>query len=160
MDIIEKLFYVEIHPMYMTSNIMEEINKNVRKKYIDTCSEKNGYILDVLSCDNIIHSGINDCSNNLFFKVKCKVQTLLPKIGKKITCSIDMIFQHGIFAGFKNLKVLIPINTLKNWNHDHTKNIFQKGKKNLKVKDSIDIEITEIRYENCKYSCIGKLIEK
>ena len=103
MDIIENLFYIEIHPKYMIANIMGEIENKIRKKYIDTCSEKNGYILDILSFDNIVHSGINDCNNNLFFKVNCKVKTLLPKIGKKIKCDIDMIFQHGIFTGFKNL---------------------------------------------------------
>ena len=32
---------------------------------------------------------------------------LLPTIGKKIDCNVDMIFQHGIFSGFKNLKVLL-----------------------------------------------------
>ena len=59
----------------------------------------------------------------------------------------------------KNLKVLIPINILKNWKHNHSKNIFEKEKKNLKVGDIITIKITDIRYENCKYSCIGELIE-
>ena len=70
-----------------------------------------------------------------------------------------MIFQHGIFSGFKNLKVLIPINTLENWTHEHSSNIFKNGKKQISLKDTIPVEITDIRYENCKYSCIGKLIE-
>ena len=160
MDIMNKIFYIEVEPKYMTSNIYNIILSKIKEKYINTCSEKNGYVLDIFKINNIIISGINDCSGNLFFKVDCEIQILLPTIGKKIDCNIDMIFQHGIFSGFKNLKVLIPINTLEDWKYDHSKNIFTKAKKEMKLKDIIPIEITDIRYENCKYSCIGKLIEK
>lgn len=158
MDNVNKLFYVEIEPMYMTSNIYKVILSKIKEKYINTCSEKNGYILDILKINHIDISGINDCSNNLFFKVDCEIQMLLPTIGKKLDCNIDMIFQHGIFSGFKNLKVLIPINTLENWEHDHSINVFKKGDKKIQVNDPILVEITDIRYENCKYSCIGKLV--
>ena len=160
MDIVNKVFYIEVEPMYMTSNIHEVILSKIKEKYINTCSEKNGYVLDILKINHINISGINDCSSNLFFKVDCEIQMLLPTIGKKIDCDVDMIFQHGIFSGFKNLKVLIPINTLENWNHDHSGNTFKKGNKKISLKDTIPVEITDIRYENCKYSCIGKLIEK
>jgi DNA-directed RNA polymerase subunit E'/Rpb7 len=158
MDKVNKLFYVEVEPMYMTSNIYNVILSKIKEKYINTCSEKNGYILDILKINHIDISGINDCSNNLFFKVDCEIQMLLPTIGKKLDCNIDMIFQHGIFSGFKNLKVLIPINTLENWEHDHSSNVFKKGDKKIQVNDPILVEITDIRYENCKYSCIGKLV--
>lgn len=160
MDIVNKVFYIEVEPMYMTSNIHEVILSKIKEKYINTCSEKNGYVLDILKINHINISGINDCSSNLFFKVDCEIQMLLPTIGKKIDCNVDMIFQHGIFSGFKNLKVLIPINTLEHWVHDHSGNTFKKGKKKINLKDTIPVEITDIRYENCKYSCIGKLIEK
>lgn len=159
MDIVNKVFYIEVEPMYMTSNIHEVILSKIKEKYINTCSEKNGYVLDILKINHINISGINDCSSNLFFKVDCEIQMLLPTIGKKIDCDVDMVFQHGIFSGFKNLKVLIPINTLEKWVHDHSGNTFKKGKKKIKLKDTIPVEITDIRYENCKYSCIGKLIE-
>ena len=159
MDIVNKVFYIEVEPMYMTSNIHEVILSKIKEKYINTCSEKNGYVLDILKINHINISGINDCSSNLFFKVDCEIQMLLPTIGKKIDCDVDMIFQHGIFSGFKNLKVLIPINTLEHWVHDHSGNTFKKGKKKINLKDTIPVEITDIRYENCKYSCIGKLIE-
>ena len=125
-----KLFYIEVEPKYMTNDINNIILSKIQKKYINTCSEKSGYILDIFKINNIKLSGINDCSYNLFFKVNCEIKILLPIIGKKIECCIDMIFQHGIFAGFKNLKVLIPVNILQNWKHDHSKNIFQKEKKN------------------------------
>ena len=160
MDIVNKVFYIEVEPMYMTSNIHNVIISKIKEKYINTCSEKNGYILDILKINHINISGINDCSGYLFFKVDCEIQMLLPTIGKKIDCGVDMIFQHGIFSGFKNLKVLIPINTLENWIHDHSGNTFKKGNKKISLKDTIPVEITDIRYENCKYSCIGKLVEK
>ena len=102
-------------------------------------------------------SGINDCNGNLFFKVNCTTKMLLPTIGKKINCNVDMIFQHGIFAGFENLKVLVPVSMLNKWEYEE--NVFKKNQQTIKVGDNILIEITEIRYENCKYSCIGKLIE-
>ena len=159
MDIVNKVFYIEVEPKYMTSNIHQVILSKIKEKYINTCSEKNGYVLDILKINHINISGINDCSSNLFFKVDCEIQMLLPTIGKKIDCNVDMIFQHGIFSGFKNLKVLIPINTLEHWVHDHSSNTFKKGKKKINLKDTIPVEITDIRYENCKYSCIGKLIE-
>jgi len=155
MNEMNKLFYIEIEPKYMTSSIHETILKKIQNKYVNTCSEKNGYVLDITEYNRILFSGINDCNGNLFFKVECKTNMLLPTIGKKIDCNVDMIFQHGIFAGFKNLKVLVPAGTLSRWKYDTDK--FKKGKQTISVGDNISVEITEIRYENCKYSCIGKL---
>ena len=50
----------------------------------------------------------------------------LDKIGKEINCKIDMVSQHGIFSGFKNLKVLIPISNLDKWSFDASNNSFKK----------------------------------
>ena len=157
MDIINKVFYIEVEPKFMISDIRNIILTKIKNKYTKSCSEKNGYILEIMKLNEILFSGINDCNSNLFFKVDCQTKMLLPKIGKKINCKIDMIFQHGIFSGFKNLKVLVPISNLDKWNFDISSNSFQKGSQLLKVNDFIQVEITEIRYENCKYSCIGKL---
>ena len=118
MDIVNKVFYIEVEPMYMTSNIYDAILSKIREKYINTCSEKDGYILDISKINHIEISGINDCSNHLFFKVDCEIQILFPTIGKKIDCGVDMIFQHGIFAGFENLKVLVPVSMLNKWEYE------------------------------------------
>ena len=159
MDKVNKIFYIEVEPKYMTSDIHNVIHKKIIDKYTNTCSEKNGYVLDILNSDDIVLSGINDCTNNLFFKVNCQINILLPRISKKIKCTVNMIFQHGIFAGFKNLKVLIPIKTLEGWEHNHSENFFTKDSEKICIDNIINVEITEIRYENCKYSCIGKLVE-
>ena len=158
MDIINKIFYIEVEPKFMISDINNIILTKTKDKYTKTCSEKNGYILEIMRLNKILFSGINDCNSNLFFKIECQTKMLLPKIGKKINCKIDMIFQHGIFSGFKNLKVLVPISNLDKWNFDVSNNSFKKGTQQLKVNNLINVEITEIRYENCKYSCIGKLL--
>lgn len=158
MDVINKIFYIEVEPKFMISDINNIILTKTKDKYTKTCSEKNGYILEIMKLNKILFSGINDCNSNLFFKIECQTKMLLPKIGKKINCKIDMIFQHGIFSGFKNLKVLVPISNLDKWNFDVSNNSFKKGTQQLKVNNLINVEITEIRYENCKYSCIGKLL--
>lgn len=158
MDVINKIFYIEVEPKFMISDINNIILTKTKDKYTKTCSEKNGYILEIMRLNKILFSGINDCNSNLFFKIECQTKMLLPKIGKKINCKIDMIFQHGIFSGFKNLKVLVPISNLDKWNFDVSNNSFKKGTQQLKVNNLINVEITEIRYENCKYSCIGKLL--
>ena len=159
MDVINKIFYIEVEPKFRISDINNIILTKIKDKYTKTCSEKNGYILEIMKLNKIIFSGINDCNSNLFFKVECQTKMLLPKIGKTINCKIDMIFQHGIFSGFNNLKVLVPISNLDKWNFDVSSNSFQKDSQQLKVNNFIDLEITEIRYENCKYSCIGKLLK-
>jgi DNA-directed RNA polymerase subunit E'/Rpb7 len=158
MDVINKIFYIEVEPKFMIQDINNIILTKIKDKYTKTCSEKNGYILEIIKLNKILFSGINDCNYNLFFKVNCQTKMLLPKIGKRINCKIDMIFQHGIFSGFKNLKVLVPISNLDKWNFDVSSNSFKKESQQLKVNDLINLEITEIRYENCKYSCIGKLL--
>ena len=158
MDVINKIFYIEVEPKFMIQDINNIILTKIKDKYTKTCSEKNGYILEIIKLNKILFSGINDCNYNLFFKVNCQTKMLLPKIGKRINCKIDMIFQHGIFSGFKNLKVLVPISNLDKWNFDVSSNSFKKESQQLKVNDLINLEITEIRYENCKYSCIGILL--
>ena len=70
-----------------------------------------------------------------------------------------MIFNHGIFCEKSNLKLLIPINNLSSYNFDNKKKQFSKPGIILKKDDTIQVEITNIRYNKHNFNCIGILKE-
>ena len=62
------------------------------------------------------------------------------------------------FAEKYKLKILIPMNTIKNYNFNRDKSCLENKKQIIEKDDKIDIEIAETRYESGQYSCIGSLI--
>ena len=63
-NIINKIFYIEVEPKFMISDINNIILTKTKDKYTKTCSEKNGYILEIMRLNKILFSGINDCNSN------------------------------------------------------------------------------------------------
>jgi len=48
MDVINKIFYIEVEPKFMIQDINNIILTKIKDKYTKTCSEKNGYILEII----------------------------------------------------------------------------------------------------------------
>ena len=146
---------LEISPEYMVKQIKKYVYDFAKSKYEGTCSKENGYIVSVKKYLKTVSVHLNDNSNNIMFLAKFKVLCLKPEINKKFSCVVEMIFRHGIFAQINNLKVLVPASILEDF--EFNKDSFTKKNLSIKKGDTIDIIITEIKYEKQNYSCIGKL---
>ena len=162
METKDKTFYIEVEPQYMNNKIRDTIHQKVSEKFVNTCNQRDGYILKIDPKFTIINSGFNDCSSNMFFKINTQIEVLFPKYKSQVECQINMIFRHGIFAGQNELKVLIPDDTISDYKYSEKDSCYvHKKDRNLEIKNGMNIlvEITETRYENRKFSCIGKLLK-
>ena len=114
-----------------------------REKYQYTCNKLHGYILDIISIEEIVNSTISIYNGNVILTCKLKVKNLLPVLDMTIEGTIQKIYNQGIFVLIKGcMKTFIPKDQLKSKN---------------KIGDDITIQITEIRFFKGKYDCIGKI---
>ena len=160
MNTIDLDLMIELSPDHMNSNIHKVLFEKLKEKHEGTCTQKNGYIIEILEIKKINNNIINEYGN-LFFNTTCKTEILKPSVGNILNFTVNMIFNHGIFANLNNLKVLIPQSLLGN-THDYddlNKVYISKNDEysNIKIDDGISVKITDLRYLNKNYSCIGTL---
>lgn len=148
-----------IHPEYFSSellhsNILEQL-KNIEV----TCSFQYGYIDQIYRIIDITGTKLLDnglCKINIFFEANC----FKPEIGKEIDTTVQMIFQHGIFSSFYILRFLIPSSQLSEYNFISDISVYEHKitKKQIKIGDTIRIQILNLKFEKDHFSCISKLI--
>jgi len=136
---------ISIKPIDLDENIkntiLEKLKDNIEK---DDCSYENGYILSINKILSYTSNYISNATNMVVFTVVFEANTLNPKIGSIHEGKVVSIHNTGFFVEIRNkIKVLIVSPT---------------DIKCISKKDDIaKIEITDIRYQNKKISCIGKL---
>ena len=154
---------VGISPEFLSKG---DIKKAVRNKideiFLNKCYYEHGFIVKILyKSIKILENETSLTDSNINFKVSFKVYVVKPEKYDKIKCKVKMIFNHGVFAGIYNLKILIPKNELKEYEFMKIddSSVFKSKKSKISVDDEVMCEITAIRYDKKQYSCIGKLIQ-
>ena len=159
MNTIDLDLTIELSPDHMNSSINEVLFEKLKEKHEGTCTKKNGYIIEILEINKINKNIINDYGN-IFFNITCKTKILKPNIGDVLDFSVNMIFNHGIFANLNNLKVLIPNSSLESiYEYEDSNKVYisKNEGSDININDNISVEITDLRYLNKNYSCIGAL---
>lgn len=154
---------VGISPEFLSKG---DIKKAVRNKideiFLNKCYYEHGFIVKILyKSIKILENETSLTDSNINFKISFKVYVVKPEKYDKIKCKVNMIFNHGVFAGIYNLKILIPKNELKEYEFMKIddSSVFKSKKSKISVDDEVMCEITAIRYDKKQYSCIGKLIQ-
>ena len=137
---------ISIKPIDLDENIkntiVDKLKDTIEK---DDCSYENGYILSINKILSYTSNYISNATNMVVFTVVFQANVLNPKIGSVYEGKVISIHSSGFFVEIKNkIKVLIVIV------NNNTESISKKD-------DIVKIEITDIRYQNKKISCIGKL---
>jgi hypothetical protein len=100
---------------------------------------------------------------DVFFLLKVKVKSFIPKIGDKVKMNVDFVFNHGVFGGFEKIKILIPIQVCENdWKlQQDFSGLFLSNKINpkLNIKKGAEVlvELNKIRFEKDNFSCLAKI---
>ena len=140
-----------IEPALLNDDVKKLIKQKIMK---EQCTERYGYIIDII--DIISYSTLlsrNDGSN--IVNTKVKVNTFTPFIGLCCKSVVNMIFPQCIFAEYMNIKIVIPASELLNFEYNNQ--VYKKDEFVIKIGDILEIEITNVRYKNKNFSCIGKL---
>ena len=138
--------------------INKDIKKNIRnkiEKLKGECTEKYGYIMEIMEIMEIIDNKILNNTGDILITVKFMGKILKPKVDMELNATINMVFNHGIFCEYINLPILIPYTKLKDFEYQDKK--FIKGNNVFKIGDNINIKLTDIRYHKKKFNCIASL---
>ena len=161
--------FVIITPNELNQNLQEILYTKLTKSYT-TCSREHGCVRAIDKIDTNFTSEIEADTSNIRINIKFLVERILPEVGKKINCTVHMIFNHGIFAQIgENIKILIPATSINGQYYAQGTDGYpdmpvyeiksKKTSKNSTVtkNSTIAIEITDVKYNKNRYNCIGKL---
>lgn len=147
---------ISISPSELNINKTQLLQK-LRDKYNFKHHKEYGYIINVKDINSTINTHIDDYYNHIIVKCDCNLDSI--QIKKKIIipdCTITMILLHGIFLEFHTLNILIPATDLTSFTFKN--NIYTREDKTLSVGDKIDVKITDMKYSNQEYKCIGSYV--
>ena len=136
-------------------NKLENIIKN------SECSYDNGYILEITRIIDYNNNYISNATNMIVFTVIFEAITLNPKIGSILSGKVISVHTSGIFVEIKEkIKVLVAESSMEGMTYDANTLTYKSKIGCIKKNDTVNIKITDIRYQNKKISCIGTLIKK
>lgn len=148
---------IVLHPRYINKNFLSTLSDILKKKEVGKCTKESGYIYDI-SRINILDNTILP-NGNILFLVSFEASNIKPEIGDEITPTVSHIFNHGVILNLEKTDVLIPGRDLNSegWSYSSPPK-FSKGKEEINIGDKLKVKITQVRYDNEKFSCIAKLI--
>ena len=146
--------------IYLDRNIMNHI-KNKLNKLKNSCNKKDGYIIDILSLDEIIDHEISRSCNENIFLIKFNANIFKPKVGMKIKSKICMIYSEGILCeSFGKQKIFIPKNLMEEiYTFKQNLNTCIYNGNNLNIDDTIITEIKAVRFNNKQFNCVGMILK-
>jgi len=152
---------ISVKPDKLNKNFINYLKTRVVDLFTDKCSEDYGYITNVKKLNKIIDTNISPTSSDIYVIISITICCLKPKIDKKYTAKVCMIFSRGIFAKIEEkLKVLIPMSSLDNYVLNEDTNQFE-NKTNcntIKTNDDINISIYDYEYSNGNFNCLGRVV--
>lgn len=151
---------ISISPKYLDKNISKHLLERVRGIYQSKCTKQLGYFLEIPKITKILGNSISTASGSIIFKVEFEAKTLLPQINMEVDGTVCMVMETGLLAEVADrMNVMITRNNLleNKYKYDEDKNIFKKKKETIVRGDKIKIKLTNIKYEESKFICIGIL---
>ena len=149
-------------PEYLDKNINKNILIKIKDITNNECTKDIGYFINIIKINKIKDNYISPNCENIFI-VEFEAEILKPEIGKNFKGEVCMIFSGGVFLNIKNkLKVLIPSNSLKEYEFNQIDNCYinKKNNKTINVKDELYVSISGSKYSKKNFSCFGNLIEE
>jgi DNA-directed RNA polymerase subunit E'/Rpb7 len=148
-----------LKPNHLDKNMYNHLLNKIKDKYEMKCTKEHGYIIKVNSIKKIHKTQISAANSDIVCTVDFDCDTLLPFVGLVLEGNVCMIIDKGIFINVKDLlKVLITINSLKDYEYDATSNSYFNKTKKIEKSDVCKFRITGVMYSKHNFSCLGELI--
>lgn len=118
-------------------------------------SQKDGYIVEILKITDWSNQ-VSNITGNILFKTNVMVNSIVLKKKLEIPVAVTMILAPGILCNYYDIKIWVPIANTNGFKF--ISNMLIKKKQQIAVGSTINVKITEIRYEKKKFSCIASLV--
>ena len=118
-------------------------------------SQKDGYIVEILKITDWTNQ-VSNITGNILFKTNLMVNSIILQKNLEIPVSVTMILAPGILCNYYDIKIWVPIANTNGFKF--ISNMPIKKKQQIAVGSTINVKISEIRYEKKKFSCIASLV--
>jgi len=115
-------------------------------------SQKDGYIVEILKITDWSNQ-VSNITGNILFKTNVMVNSIILKKKLEIPVAVTMILAPGILCNYYDIKIWVPIANTNGFKF--ISNMLIKKKQQIAVGSTINVKISEIRYEKKKFSCIA-----
>ena len=137
--------------------LLEKLKKNYEKRAF----EKYGIINKVYEISDIYYEEMMKTIPNIFFLIDTLVETYFPKKGDVINIEINKILTCGIYLEKECFRILIP-SLPESYKLKKDKELYfydEIKKKEYRIGDRIEFEISDVRFERTGFHCLGKIKE-
>ena len=133
--------------------------KKLKENYEKKAFEKYGIINSVSSIHKICYEEMMKTNPIIYFLIDTVVETYFPQKEDKIKLEISKILNYGIFLERSSFRVLIP-SLPSSYKLEKDNELYYKYEdKKIRMGDTIEFIITDVRFEKAGFHCLAKLIE-
>jgi DNA-directed RNA polymerase subunit E'/Rpb7 len=152
--------HIILEPMYLNSNIMNNLLEKLKILTDNECSKDIGYIIKINNIKNIISNSISTANSDIIFNIEYEALVLKPEVDKVYEGTVMGILSNGILIDILNkLKIFIPQTNLNEFTINNNILIFSENKEEIKIKDKINVKIKGVKYSNKNFICYGIIIK-
>lgn len=137
----------KVLPMHFNSGFNSNLHEEISKRVTGKCDNETGYIVKLLEVNKILENCIHNSSSDIILTVQFTVENFKPIKGLIIDGIVCAVYTDGILATVQNQKVLIPASTYDS-----------ERVKDIKQNEKIKMKITNVRYEDHKFSCLAEIV--
>lgn len=153
---------VSLDMCMLNENIIENINKEIIKKY------KNKYLNDIecyfLELKKVLKmtNSISSAHSHVVFECDCLLNVLDASIGKWVNGSCQIAGGTGIFVNNDIIKVYIKNDTLESigYSYDESSNSYVNNDKKFEDMTDVEVKIKNLSFIGDSYKYIGDDIKE
>jgi len=147
-----------LDPQFLDDNIKNHICSKLKKEMLEKCDQNYGYIVSIDDNISILSNVVSPAGIGIFFRVRCIIETLMPKMDSIYEGKVCMVLSQGILIEVaSHLKVFVPVAKMPGYSFEKDFYSTKKGQK-INKGDKVKVKLDMIKYEKPNFSCLGKLI--
>jgi DNA-directed RNA polymerase subunit E'/Rpb7 len=159
LEIIEQK--ISVDPFHLDNQLKNHILSKLKKQLEGSCHPDYGYILKVGRLIKLGDNTISPATSRATFTVKYEIESLKPRAGLNLRSTVCLVFQHGLLFNFMDkINVLVPLNQLGEYKFNNTCFVHKDSDHKIQTGDVVNVSITNTKFENNKFSCIGRLVKQ
>lgn len=137
------LLSIDIPCNEIKTDIVKTTFNYLRAKYEGKAFQQFGLIKSIIGIDTIVFQDIKNINGTIGLALECRVLSYLPKQNDILKLPVKRLLSRGAYLETTSFKLLIsePIQS------------------SVAINDEIEVELTDIRFENNLFLCLGKLTE-
>lgn len=144
---------------YLTKDIKQHICNKLVEVTKEECIKDYGYIIEIIKILEIKGHEIGRVNFDNIFTVIFEAYVLNPVSGAEFDGVVCLIYKDGVFVNILDKqKMLIPRDSIKDYDFDEDKNIYKKGDSIIAQDSNVRVRVTASQYRKKSFSCFGTLI--